>query len=273
MALVAPSPRTQWPMHFSHYDAPTSGCVDELGCAGAGRFSEASTEVGDYDLPSTGNHTPYISVAPCLEDLDYVLNSSGTGASCATRLPQGLRCASPLRNGTAYDRQRFAVAERAAAFTRHGAVESRKIADAVRQKEEIEEYQDRERHRCAEATQMVREERRARVETDSLAKRAVLAMRNGEYIERLQRGSEQVEVDEEWAHHQRCVEASERASVRQQRIEIIAHSKALAKNARPVESADRRRRYEERCALLDAVSESHQARLETTMRLLGKIAC
>jgi hypothetical protein len=188
-------------------------------------------------------------------------------------MPFGLRSWSPFPGATAAERARIAAAERAASFSRRGAEENRKIVDAAQQKADFEIREALEHRRSADASQAIREAGVRRAQDDSLARRAVLAMRNTEYKERRSRGLEMVEREDLWAQQQVSQEAARRASVRQQRVARVEYTKPFLKASRIVESHERRRSFERRCASLDAMGEREQAKLEIAMRLLGKIEC
>lgn len=265
-------PSEQWPGRSCA--SKTLAVFDELGYAGAGAFSEASTVAGDSEIVSTGAPTPLLSMAPAMPDDSLEVSDLSWRSSWPSRrMPFGLRNHSPLVGATAIERKQLAEAERACSFARRGAAENRKLAMAAREKADHEAWLDMENRRIFESAQAVREAAAQRAQDDSLARRAALALRGADWREKRLRGLEQVEVDCEWAQHQRCLEASRRASVRQQRVESVAHSKALARVSRVVEFAERRRLFEERCVHLDGLAERDQAQFEAAMRLLGKIEC
>jgi len=261
VSVGSPPSLEQWLAYCAHNGAPTDGC----GWARADHFSEASTFSGDSGPPSTGTHTPMLSTAPLASE------TMDDAPFTARRMPLGFRNRERSIGGCGADRSNFALAERAAAFCRRGVAENRKLVEAARQVAEFEASADLERRRSAEATQAVRSKAVQHVQEDSLARRAALAMRGAEYKERHLKGVAQVGVNEERAQHQRCTAASERALAREKYKVPIAHAKQLASSARFVESAERRRAFDERCALLDAVADREQAQVEMAMRLLGKV--
>jgi len=279
MSLAGRTPPEQWLGRPCLSKTLPLTVLDDLGYAGAGAFSDASTVAGDTEGASTGMRTPLLSRAPLTQASVSSSDDSGEVSEASTwswparRMPLGLRNHRPLVGATAMERCKLATDERAASFCRRGAADNRKIADAARERADLEAWEALENRRGFESAQASREAAVQRVKDDSLARRAALALRGADFKERRLRGLDQVEVNNEWAQHQRCQEASKRASVRQQRVESIAHSRALAKTSKMVEFAERRRIFEERCAHLDNLAERDQVQFEAAMRLLGKIEC